>query len=191
MKKSVTATTPPKIRPEIFDQIFDVAVIGGKSYVAQYRFLEEELPEVHAISALEGKHMKPLIDRIFAALPDKKKITDMKENNGQTIQNLDSFIFISELIREKIFLHTGKEVPYTATVVVDEITERSKSLTYIKARIITTHDRYKKMLIGTGGTRIRELGRLGRKEIELAINKKVYLDLTVETDPHWQETYYK
>lgn len=165
--------------------------IGGKSYVAQYRFLEEELPEVHAISALEGKHMKPLIDRIFAALPDKKKITDMKENNGQTIQNLDSFIFISELIREKIFLHTGKEVPYTATVVVDEITERSKSLTYIKARIITTHDRYKKMLIGTGGTRIRELGRLGRKEIELAINKKVYLDLTVETDPHWQETYYK
>ena len=165
--------------------------IGGKSYVAQYRFLEEEIPEVHAISALEGKHIKPLIDRIFAALPDKKKITDLKENSGQTIQNIDSFIFISELIREKIFLHTGKEVPYTVTVVVDEITERSSKLTYIKARIVTTHNRYKKMLIGTGGARIKDLGRLARKEIELAINKSVYLDLSVDTDPHWQETYYK
>lgn len=165
--------------------------IGGKSYVAQYRFLEEEIPEVHAISALEGKHITPLIDQIFAALPDKKKYRDMKENNGQQIQNIDSFIFISELIREKVFLHTGKEVPYTVTVVVDEITERSPKLTYIKARIVTTNDRYKKILIGTGGLRVKDLGRLARKEIELAINKSVYLELSVETDAHWQETYYK
>ena len=162
-----------------------------KSYGAQYRFLEEEIPEVHGISALEGKHITPLIDQIFAFLPDKKKTVDLKQNNGQQIQNIDSFIFISELIREKIFLHTGKEVPYTVTVVVDEIKERSNKLTYIRARIVSTHDRYKKMLIGAGGTRIKDLGRLARKEIELAINKKVYLELSVETDAHWQETYYK
>lgn len=163
-----------------------------KSYVAQYRFLEDELPEVHAISALLGKHIKPLIDSIFNSLPEKpsKKTASLIGENGQQLRNIDSNIFIAELIREKIFLHTGREVPYTTTVIVDEITERSPRLTYIRARILTTHDRYKKMLIGRGGEKIKDLGRLARKEIELAINKKVFLELTIETDPHWQETFY-
>jgi GTP-binding protein Era len=46
------------------------------------------------------------------------------------------------------------------------------------------------MLIGKKGRKIKEIGSYARKEIELAINKKVYLDLRVETDPHWQERYY-
>jgi GTP-binding protein Era len=61
---------------------------------------------------------------------------------------------------------------------------------YIKADVITTEDRYKKMLIGKQGQKIRELGRIARKEIELAINKPVFLDLNVTTDPHWQNVYY-
>jgi len=104
--------------------------------------------------------------------------------------NIDSKIFISELIREKVFLMTGDEVPYTSTVIVDEIKERNKKLTYIKARILTTHDRYKKMLIGKGGRKIKEIGAYARKEIELATSKKIYIDLTVETDSHWQIEYY-
>ena len=84
----------------------------------------------------------------------------------------------------------GEEIPYTTTAVVDEIAERKNGITYIKARILTTHDRYKKMLIGAGARKIKELGSYARKEIALAIGKKVFLDLTVETDPHWQETLY-
>ena len=105
--------------------------------------------------------------------------------------NLDAKTFIAEIIREKIFLMMSEEIPYTTTVIVDEITERSKDLTYIKARVLTTNDRYKKMLIGAGGRRIKEIGAFARKEIALATNKKIYLDLTVETDPHWQEVYFK
>jgi GTP-binding protein Era len=46
------------------------------------------------------------------------------------------------------------------------------------------------MLIGKDGHKIKDLGRISRKEIELAINKKVYLDLSVVKNPHWQEMYY-
>jgi GTP-binding protein Era len=46
------------------------------------------------------------------------------------------------------------------------------------------------MLIGAKGRKIKEIGAYARKEIELATKRKVFLDLTVETDPHWQETYY-
>jgi GTP-binding protein Era len=161
-----------------------------KSYLAQYRFLEEEVDDVFAISALLRKHYEPLLEAIFQSLPEVPNDQKYETDSPYPVQNIDSNIFISELIREKIFLHTGKEVPYSATVVVDEILERENGVMYIKARIVTVHDRYKKMLIGKGGEKIRDLGRLARKEIELAINKKVYLDLTVETDPHWQETFY-
>lgn len=84
----------------------------------------------------------------------------------------------------------GEEIPYTTTVVVDEITERNDKLTYIKARILTTNDRYRRMLIGAGGRKIKEIGSYARKDIALATNKKIYLDLKVETDPHWQEEFY-
>ncbi len=176
--------------------------IQDKTYLPQYKFLEEEIPNVFQISAIKKLHMKPLIQKIFDLLPEentsevlqKKSSTptsEVKENvSGYPLLNIDSKIFISELIREKVFLMMGEEIPYTITVVVDEITERKNGITYIKARILTTNDRYKKMLIGAAGRKIKEIGSFARKEIALAINKKVYLDLTVETDPHWQEVFY-
>ncbi len=162
--------------------------LTDKTYAAQYRFLEDEFPDVFAISALEGKHISGVINAIFDSL---KEITDPNAKKPEKEPlSYDSKTFLGELIREKIFLHTGKEVPYTAAVIVDDVVDRKNGMTYIKARVLTTHDRYKKMIIGAGGEKIKNLGRLARKEIELATDKKIYLELTVETDPHWQETYY-
>ena len=159
------------------------------SYLPQYKFLEDEFNYVFSISALKKLHIKPLLAQIFDLLPEKAADKDL-ETSVYPLLNMDSKTFIAELIREKIFLMMGEEIPYTTTAVVDEIAERKNGITYIKARILTTHDRYKKMLIGAGARKIKELGSYARKEIALAIGKKVFLDLTVETDPHWQETLY-
>lgn len=169
--------------------------IEKPTFLPQYKFLEEEFKDVFYVSALQKKHFKNLLDKIFEYLPDATtaktdKNTEMENEKGLHILNIDSNIFIAELIREKIFLKTGKEVPYTTTVVVDEITERKNHLIYIKARILTIADRYKKMIIGEDGHKIKELGIMARKEIALATGKKIYLDLLVETNPHWQEIYY-
>ena len=161
-----------------------------KSYLAQYKFLEDEFKYVFQISGLNQTHVKPLLDKIFELIPEGKGIEEIPEDLKYPVLNFDSKIFISELIREKIFLMMGEEIPYRTTVIVDEISERNNGITYIKARILTTDDRYKKMIIGSEGHKIKEIGSYARKEIALAINKKVYLDLIVETDPHWQETYY-
>ncbi len=167
-----------------------------KNFEPQYKFLEDEFPTVFKISALKKLNLKPLLNKIFELLPKSTELT-VRETEGEEINisgypllNLDSKNFIAELIREKVFLMMGEEIPYTTTVVVEEITERNEELTYIKAKILTTNDRYKKMLIGEGGRKIKEIGSFARKEIALAINKKVFLDLTVQTDPHWQEEYY-
>ena len=134
-------------------------------------------------------HMKLLIDKMFETLPEKET-SEMNEKLVYPLLNVDSYTFVAELIREKIFLKMGEEIPYRVTVIVDEITERQNKVMYIKARVLTTEDRYKRMLIGAGGLKIKEMGGMARKEIELAIDKKVFLDLTVVTDPHWQDVYH-
>jgi len=163
----------------------------GKSFLPQYKFLEEEFKDVFQISAINKTHVKPLLDKIFEYLPEKNKDSEeIPPDLVYPILNIDSRIFISELIREKIFLMMGEEIPYTTTVMVDQIAERKNGMTYIKARILTTNDRYKGMLIGAAGRKIKEIGSYARKEIALAINKKVFLDLNIEVDAHWQEMYY-
>ncbi|MGB9707588.1 MAG: GTPase Era, partial [Microgenomates group bacterium] len=155
--------------------------IQDKTYLPQYKFLEEEIPYVYQISALKKIHIKPLINKIFELLPEVGREKLEENPHPYPILNLDAKTFIAELIREKIFLMMGEEIPYTTTVVVEEITERNEKLTYIKAKILTTHDRYKKMLIGRNGRKIKEIGAYARKEIALATGKKIYLDLEVVT----------
>ncbi|MDO8609177.1 MAG: GTPase Era [bacterium] len=160
-----------------------------QTFLPQYEFLRDEFQDVFKISAVNNMHMKPLLDKIFEYIHERE-ISELPPDLKYPLINIDSNIFIAELIREKVFLMMGEEIPYTSTVVVDEIIERHDKLTYIKARILTTDDRYKKMIIGSGGRKIKEIGSYARKEIALAISKKIYLDLKVETNPHWQEVYY-
>jgi GTP-binding protein Era len=153
-----------------------------------YTSLEEEFDTVVEVSALEKKHLKHLLEVIFDRLPERSTPLVNSEEFVYPALNIDSRTFIAELIREKVFLRTRKEVPYTTTVVVDDIVERDENTTYIAARILTTDDVYKKMLIGAGGRRIKEIGSMARKELELSTGRKIYLELTVVTDKHWPST---
>ncbi|MDP4011490.1 MAG: GTPase Era [Candidatus Roizmanbacteria bacterium] len=160
-----------------------------QTYLPQYMFLEDEFSDVYHISAIKRHGFDELLDRLFELIPDTDE-SIVNPDHVYPLLNMDSTTFIAELIREKVFIMMGEEIPYSTTVVVDQIIERKNKVTYIKARILTTNDRHKKMLIGAAGRKIKELGSYARKEIALAINKKVFLDLTVEVDPHWQEVLY-
>jgi GTP-binding protein Era len=63
--------------------------------------------------------------------------------------------------------------------------KRPDGMLYIKARILTNNKRYKKMLIGSQGSKIKWLGHSARKELETALQAKVFLDLEVEVEEHW------
>lgn len=158
------------------------------THIVQYKFMEEEFDRVIEISALEEKHLPILVNAIFDYLPEREAVVDT-ETLSQPALNLDSKMFVAEIIREKAFLNLRKEVPYKITAVVDEITERDSGSLFVKARILATEERYQAMVIGKGGSMIKEISMASRKELERATNKKVFLDLTVETDPHWMEIY--
>ena len=161
--------------------------LDEKTYLPQYEFLRDEFEYVYKISAINKTHVKPLLDKIFELLPERSPEQIHHSPTGHPLLNMVSKTFIAKLIREKIFLKMGEEFPYTVMCVFDEIEDRDNGMKYIKARILTTADKYRRMIIGSEGRKIKEMGSMARKEIELAINKKVFLDLRVEVDPHWQE----
>ncbi|MEK7166512.1 MAG: KH domain-containing protein, partial [Patescibacteria group bacterium] len=155
-------------------------------YSADYAFYEREFSDLIKVSALKRSNFNILLNKIFAYLPTREPLVATSQL-VQPALNLDSKLFIAEIIREKVFLNMREEVPYTVTTKVDQVEERSDGTLYIKGEIITTADRYKVMLIGHNGVMIKEIGMAVRKELETASGKKVYVDLNVVVNPRWQE----
>lgn len=163
--------------------------IKKPSYLAHYKFLEEEVDKTIEISALKKTNLNLLLDAVFDCLPERKPLIETKEMATPAL-NMDSKTFIAEIIREKAFIFLREELPYCLTTMVDEIAERKEGLLYIRGRILTTNDKYRKMIIGKKGRMIKEIGMAVRKELETATNKKVFLDLKVEIDKHWMEHFF-
>lgn len=151
-----------------------------KPFIDFYRDLGNDFNKVVEVSALRGTHTEALVHEIFELLPEGEPYYPMHQ-----LTNMPNKFWLAELIREKLFLRLRQEVPYSTHVEVAEVEERDNGVLYIEATIFTTDDRYKRMIIGKGGRGIREIGQSTRKELELVMETKVFLDLTVEVDPHW------
>ncbi len=108
---------------------------------------------------------------------------------------------VGELIRERILIDTGEEVPYAAAVVIERFEEppadppKTKKgqparlpLTRIAAAIYCERDGQKAILIGKGGTKLKEIGTGARKQIESLLGTRVYLELHVIVEPGWRES---
>jgi len=160
--------------------------IHTPTHIVQYKFLEDEFTTVIMLSALAHKNTNILLTTLFDLLPEGKELVD-RTTLAQPALNMDSKLFIAEIVREKAFLFLRDEVPYTLAATVDEVIERDNGTVYIKAKIVTSADRYKAMIIGKGGVMIKEISQAARKELETATEKKIFLELTVVTDPHWME----
>lgn len=152
-----------------------------REFLDEYLALSDEFTATFQVSALRNRHIQPLIEKIFDILPEGEPL--YPENQ---LTDIDKDYWIAEIIREKIFLALRKEVPYTTHVEVRSVEERP-DIIVIQAVVLTYDSRYKQMIIGKGGRAIKEIGIAARKELEQATNKKVYLELEVETDKHWME----
>lgn len=150
-----------------------------RKHQTAYEYMAEDFDAVVNLSALRGSHISPLKEAVFDLLPEGEPLYEADQ-----LTNVDTHFWTSEIIREKLYSVLEKEVPYAATVDVDNIEDRD-DMVVIKARILTDQDRYKRMIIGKGGQKIKEIGQMARKELEQASNKKVYLELEVEIDNHW------
>ncbi|HZU33508.1 MAG TPA: GTPase Era [Candidatus Angelobacter sp.] len=138
--------------------------------------------EVIPISAMKGDGLDTLIDKVVSALPKsppyfpEDQLTDQPER-----------FLASEIIREKVLLKTGKEVPYATAVIIERYEELPK-LTRIAAAIYCERDGQKAILIGKGGEKLKQMGTSARLELERRLNKKVFLELFVKVKPGWRQS---
>ncbi|MBS1588328.1 MAG: GTPase Era [Bacteroidetes bacterium] len=94
--------------------------------------------------------------------------------------------FVSELIREQIYTLYHEEIPYHTAVIIQSFEEKP-TLTVIKAEIIVARETQKIILIGKGGSLIKQLGINSRKSIEEFLQGKVHLELFVKVRPKWRD----
>jgi len=151
-----------------------------KPFIDFYRDLSDKFDQTVEISALNGTHVGRLLEMIYEHLPEGQKYYP-----DHQLTNMPNKFWLAELIREKLFLRLRQELPYSAHVEVSDIEDRENGILYIKGTIFTTNDRYKSMIIGQKGRGIKEIGQSTRKELENVMQRKVFLDIKVETDPHW------
>ncbi len=136
------------------------------------------------LSALSGKNLNLLVDELFNLVPVGElhypdlQLTDISHNQ-----------WLEELIREKIFLNLEQELPYSTKVSLEAIEVRPDGSRFIAATIWTTHERYKRMIIGKCGTKLKQIGSAARKEIEEVSGHKIFLELKVAVDAKWQERF--
>ncbi len=152
-----------------------------RKYQADYEALGKDFSAVYALSALRGSHIDPLKQKIVTLLPEGDPIYP----EGQ-LTNIHNFFWVAELIREKVFSVLDKEVPYSITVRTDDIVQK-EGVTVVTAKILTDEERYKRIIIGERGSRIKEIGQMARRELEQALGTKIFLELEVEVDKHWVE----
>lgn len=135
------------------------------------------------ISAVDGTNVDTLIDEAKKFLPEGPKyypadmVTDQPER-----------LIVAELIREKILHVTEDEVPHSIAVDIEEITQRKKDMTYIRAVIYVERDSQKGILIGKGGELLKGVGKSARPEIEMLLGTKVFLDLWVKVKRGWRNS---
>lgn len=137
--------------------------------------------DVLIISALKKKGINELLAAIIALLPEGAPFYE-----GDDLSDLPTKFFVSEIIREKIFLLYGEEIPYHTTVLIQEFKEKT-TLIKIQADIIVQRDTQKGIILGEGGKMIKQLGTLARKDIEEFLGSKVFLELFVKVRPKWRD----
>ncbi|MDQ3192629.1 MAG: GTPase Era [Bacteroidota bacterium] len=146
-------------------------------------FWKERMPnaEVIPVSALERFNTEKVFQMILDNLPvgeafyPKDQLTDKPER-----------FFVSEAIREKIFIHYKKEIPYSSEVVVDTFKEDEKIIR-IRAEIIVARDSQKGIIIGHKGSALKRVGVEARKDLEAFFQKQIHLELFVKVKKDWKD----
>jgi GTPase len=158
--------------------------IKDKSSIEQtVKKFKEKYPswEILAISARQKSHTDEIMPLILKHLPEGFAFYP-----DDSISDRSERFFAGEMIREQIYALYEEEVPYHAAVLVQSFEEKT-SLTVIKADIIVSRETQKMILLGKGGSMIKQLGINSRKAIEEFLQKKVHLELFIKVRPKWRD----
>jgi GTP-binding protein Era len=158
-----------------------------ESLTGHYNFAQ-----VIPVSARKRDGLDVLVRKIVDTLPKGERYYPKDQYTDQPLR-----FMVAELIRESILIETGEEVPYSSAVVIEEFEEPDPSppkggkklpLTRVAAAIYCERNGQKAILIGKGGSKLKEIGTGARRKIESLLGTRVYLELRIIVEPGWRES---
>jgi GTPase len=134
------------------------------------------------ISALRGDGVSRVLDEVEKVLPEGPPRFEK-----DALTDLPTRFFVGEFVREPILRSTHEEIPHAVAVEVTRFEEQVGTV-HIDATIHVERDGQKRILIGSGGEKLKSIGTAARKRIEALVDKKVYLSLWVRVTPDWTDS---
>jgi GTPase len=140
-----------------------------------------EFAAIVPVSAKTGKNIQQLLDAVREALPEGQAIYPPDQ-----LTDRDERFFASEILREKLFMEMGAELPYRCEVLIDSFKEEGR-LRRIEATILVERDSQKPIVLGPGGERLKKMATAARKDMEKLFGGKVYLGTWVKVRKSWTD----
>ena len=144
---------------------------------------EYEWREIIPISALKDEMTDVLIESCLRHLPEGEPIFGEDELTDQTLRSL-----VAEIVREKVLHATGDEIPYVTAVVTERFEEVREDFTRINCVIVVERTSQKKIVIGRGASRLKDVGIRARRDIEELLGHRVHLELFVKVEEDWRNS---
>jgi len=142
---------------------------------------EHEWREIIPISALKDEMTDVLMDAFLRHLPEGEPIFSEDELTDQSLR-----VLVSEIVREHVLHVTGDEIPYVTAVVTERFEEVREDFTRINCVIVVERSSQKKIIIGKGASRLKQIGIRARREIENLVGHRVHLELFVKVEEDWR-----
>jgi GTP-binding protein Era len=142
---------------------------------------EYEWREIIPISALKDQMTDVLVESCLRHLPESEPIFAEDELTDQSLR-----VMVAEIVREKILHVTGDEIPYVTAVVTEKFEEVREDFARIYCAIVVERASQKKIIIGKGASRLKEIGIRARREIEELLGHRCHLELFVKVEEDWR-----
>jgi GTPase len=131
---------------------------------------------LHPVSAKTGDGIGELREELVALLPEGPVYFPPDQRTDLAVEAQ-----IAELVREKALALTREEVPHAITVETEEVEDN-----VVRANVLVETESQKQIVVGKGGSVIKEIGVRARPEIELLLGRKIFLELKVKVRPRWR-----
>jgi GTP-binding protein Era len=142
---------------------------------------EYEWREIIPISALKDEMTDVLVESCLRHLPENDPVFAEDELTDQSLR-----VMVAEIVREKILHATGDEIPYVTAVVTEKFEEVRDDFSRIYCVIVVERGSQKKIIIGKGASRLKEIGIRARREIEQLLGHRCHLELFVKVEEDWR-----
>jgi len=170
-----------RLRERLAERGATVLVVASKADLRQ-RPATEPGVDFH-VSGKTGKGVDALLDAVVERLPIAPPFYD----DPDQLTDRSLRWLAAECVREAVFEELGQELPYSTAVEIESFDESRPELVRIRAQLLVERESQKRIVIGSGGAQVKEIGKRAREALETLLETRVFLELWVKVEPNWAQ----